>query len=393
VPDEATRPGSLPGTTDVVVIGGGIAGTAAAYHLASAGLSVMLVERNRIGGGATGAAIGVLSPPLRQPFHETVHHMGADAATELWRFALQSVAGLAELLKQRDEVEVTELDLGGGYVLAEPHTEHDLARSFEALEQAGLPVEWLPAEVVRKVSGGRGFTGGMRIDGLGAFWPDAVARALARAAADAGALVVEDVSVERVESAGDGHDVTTSGGRVRTTHVVYASHVESGRFSSHVEQHVVPIRGQGFVTAPIPRRFDGAFSTHWKLNVWRQDSAGRLVVSGWRHDAWDRSYGEREARLDDRLQSDLHRWFEAAFPVLGPLKIERRWSGLFGWTADFLPLVGAIPGSVGELATTGFSGGGLPFAFGSGRVIADLVIGRDPLPGAALLEPARFATR
>ena len=43
---------------DVVVVGGGIAGTSATYHLASRGADVVLMERGSVGGGATAAAVG-----------------------------------------------------------------------------------------------------------------------------------------------------------------------------------------------------------------------------------------------------------------------------------------------------------------------------------------------
>ncbi|HKJ03457.1 MAG TPA: FAD-dependent oxidoreductase, partial [Longimicrobiales bacterium] len=49
--------GEPPEEADVVVVGGGIAGASAAYHLASAGIRTVLLERGHIGEGATAAAI------------------------------------------------------------------------------------------------------------------------------------------------------------------------------------------------------------------------------------------------------------------------------------------------------------------------------------------------
>ena len=49
-----------------------------------------------------------------------------------------------------------------------------------------------------------------------------------------------------------------------------------------------------------------------------------------------------------------------AFPGV-ELEITGRWSGIFGWTSDYLPLVGPLPGAPDEMVITGFSGGGLPF--------------------------------
>jgi glycine/D-amino acid oxidase-like deaminating enzyme len=172
--------------------------------------------------------------------------------------------------------------------------------------------------------------------------------------------------------------------------VVYATHVDSRRFSAFVGDEIVPIRGQGMVTGPGVHTVRGAFATHWKLNVWRSDNEGRMILGGWRHDAWDRAYWKMNPEVDHHLQEDIQGWFEQAFPDLAPMDVHRRWSGIFGWTADYLPLVGPLPGRMGELVISGFSGGGLPFAFEAGRVIASIVSEGDPVPGGELLNPRRF---
>lgn len=389
-PNDLPFAGVLPEETDVVVVGGGIAGTSAAYHLAAAGVRTLLLEQGRVGEGATAAAIGVFSPPMRQPFDETVHFRGEETARRIWEFALRSVAGLGRLLTERGDAAATELDLSGGHVLADAHALHEVEGSYRALEKAGLPVEWLSGDATRALTHGRGFLGGYRIEGGGCLAPGPTAVALARAARDEGAVVVERVDVGEVRRAEGRMVVETAAGEVRCEMVVYATHVDSRRFSPFLGDEIVPIRGQGMMTEAGPPRFKGSFSTHWKLNVWRSDAQGRLVLGGWRHDAWDRSYWKTRPELDPHLQENIQGWFESTFPEAAPLPVARRWSGIFGWTADYLPLVGPLPGRTGELAISGFSGGGLPFAFESGRVIASIVSGSDPVPGSELLNPRRF---
>ncbi len=382
--------GALPTSTDVLVVGAGIAGTATAYHLARTGVDVTLVERREVGGGATAAAAGVLSAPVRQPYHETVRFMGADAARAIWDFALRSMDGMADLLEARGEADAADLDRSGGYVLSESWTDHVVWGSFQALSRAGLPVGWLSSDEVRELVGpSRGFTGGYRLEGGGALHPPAAARALGRAAAAAGAHVVEGVEVSSVQRHEGPFLVVTDQGEIRAQAVVYAAHVDSGAFLPEMGAHLTQVRGQAFQTSPLPRRFRGGFVTDWKMNVWRQAPDGRLVVSGWRHDAWERSYGQ-DAEVDPRLQNDLKAWFESTFPDLAPLEVEREWSGVFGWTADYLPLVGAVPGRPGEWMVGGFSGGGLPFAFEAGRALCHALAGGEAVAGAELLEPSRF---
>jgi len=380
----------LPGHTDVVVVGGGIAGTSTALHLARAGVDVTLLERGAVGQGATTAAVGVLSPPLRQPFHETVRFRGEDTARLIWEFALRSVKALGATLEEFGAAEEVGLDLSGGYVLAEGHTLHQMELSHQALEKAGLPVAWLTAEEVRDMVGGRGFHGGFVIEGGGALSPGPTALALARGAEAAGARIVENADVRDVEHSGGGFVCRTAKGDITAEMIVYATHVDSRRFSSFLGDEIVPIRGQGMrVTSDVPR-FNGSFSTHWKLNVWRTAPDGSLILGGWRHDAWDRSYWKTRPALDDHLQADVQHWFENSFRQGTDMEVNDRWSGIFGWTADYLPLVGPLPGRIGEMVISGFSGGGLPFAFESGRVIASIVAEGDPVPGGELLNPRRF---
>jgi len=389
-PSDLRFSGEVPERSDVVVVGGGMAGTATAFHLAAAGVKTLLLERHEIGGGTTSTAIGALSPPMRQPFDETVHFRGEEVARRIWELALRSVKGLGELLTSRGEAAATELDLSGGHVVTDAHTLHEVEQSCRCLEKAGLPVEWLSAERVRALARGRGFLGGYRIEGGGCIAPGPTARALARAAVDAGARVREGVDVTDVRRREGGMEVDTGAGVVRAEMVVYATHVDSRRFSSFLGDEIVPIRGQGMCAEPGAPVFRGSFATHWKLNVWRSDSAGRLVLGGWRHDAWDRSYWKMRPEVDPHLQENIQGWFESTFPDAAPLKVDRRWSGIFGWTADYLPLVGPLPGRTGELVIAGFSGGGLPFAFECGRVIESIVSGREAIPGSELLNPRRF---
>lgn len=381
---------SVPSETDVLVVGGGIAGTSVLYHLARNGIEATLVDRGRLAGGATEAAVGVLSPPLRQPFQETVRDQGATRARAIWSFALESVRGLGEALDEMGAAGEAELDLSGGHILAESHSREAVRRSFEALAEAGFPVSWLEADEVQALCGARGLCGAYRLEGGGALNPAATARALARWAEGRGCRVVEGVEVGEVTRDGDGLRCRTGDGEIRARMVVYATHVDSRRFSALVGEEIVPIRGQGFRAGVrgLPRQ-SGCFATHWKMNVWRQGPDGTLYVSGWRHNAWGRSYWKADPELDDRLQSDLEEWLHSVFPG-AEIEVTRRWSGVFGWTSDYLPLVGPLPGTPDELVVTGFSGGGLPFAFHAGRLLADGIAGKPPLDGARLFSPRRF---
>jgi glycine/D-amino acid oxidase-like deaminating enzyme len=374
----------------VAIIGGGVAGICAAYHLATAGVDVVVLERDVLGSGATGTSVGVLSPPLFQPFDQTVRFRGEEVARAVWEFASRSVKGLGALLETRGAAGRAGLDLAGGYVVADEESLGDMERDFAALEGAGLPVEWLSGERVREITGGDDFHGGYRIEGGGCLSPVPAVQAVAEATREAGGVILESVDVEDVRRLEGRLACDTRHGRLMTEMVVYATHVDVRRFSAFVGDEIVPIRGQAMMIETGAPVFRGAFSTHWKSNVWRSDPEGRLLIGGWRQEAWDRSYWKAKPRLDKKLQESILGWFRSSFPELERQPVARRWSGIYGWTADYLPLVGPLPGRPGEMVLSGFSGGGLSFAFEAARAIAAVVTEGETVPGAELFNPRRF---
>lgn len=392
-PDSADHGWKEVELTDVVVIGGGIGGASAALHLARTGLRVTLLERGRLAGGVIGRAVGLLSPPIRQPYQQLVFDLGVDGARELWDFSLRSVEGLSDLLRARGEAEATELDNAGGYVLAEPHTRDVVIESFEALRSAHQRVRWLTAGAVCDLTGGRGFSGGFVIEGGGAVDPVAAARRVVNAARDAGAHVREGCVPLSVEPCLHGFRIETDLGPIVSQAIVHATHCDGSGLIGDATRFLAPVRGQAFMTAPLPRRFAGGFSTEWKTNVWRQRSDGRMVASGWRHHRGGDARNPDAPSIDTRLLNELRWWFESAFPDFAPLPIEAEWSGVWHWTPDLLPLAGALPGRSGEWVVGGFGSEGLAFAFEAGRAVAHAIVGDVPVAGAALLDPFRFFRR
>ena len=121
--DSESQP--LPDSTDVVVIGGGVAGVSAALALARGGADVVLLEAGRIAGRASGRNDGQLLLGLGEHYNRIVGQFGRDGARKLWDFIERNQGGLrAEL--SADPADCG-LEVSGGLRLAEtPHEATEL---------------------------------------------------------------------------------------------------------------------------------------------------------------------------------------------------------------------------------------------------------------------------
>lgn len=369
----------LPRTASVVVVGGGVVGTSTLFHLAAAGCrDAVLVERDTLGSGSTGAAAG----GIRAQFSDELNVRIAQECTA--RFA-----------RFEDEV-------GGvigyhrcGYLFL--LREGDVARfsASVALQRSmGVATSLLtPAEAAAIVPG-------LRVDDLAAATfnpsdgcadPGAVVQAYAGAARRMGAGVVQGTSARRVVvEAGRVVGVETSSGTISCDRVVCAAGVWSRELAATVgvdlpvrpERRYVYISdlggggeggesGGAGLPGDLPLTID--FATGLYLHRERP-GAPRVLVGG----PW--------AGLDDLAPVALHR-----LPGLADAPIRPGWSGLYEMSPDHNAIVGAVTEPDGFLYATGFSGHGFQQAPVVGEYLADLALGRPPSLDLSPFSLARFS--
>ena len=189
----AVADGRCLASTDVVVIGGGVIGLAAAYYLAQAGKRVTLVERRGIGQEASGANVGLVTlfsgHPSTSPIPAPVY--------ELTRASIDAYASLGQELGVDIEYEQC-----GGVVYAQ--TEGQLAvirRAYEGYRAHGVPVEWLDARGIREREPAffsERVLGGVFCPLNGQINPLVLCRAFARGARRLGARIMLGTTVRNV---------------------------------------------------------------------------------------------------------------------------------------------------------------------------------------------------
>ena len=165
-----------PCSANVAIIGAGVVGLALAYELSRGGLRVVVVERDRVGAGASGVAAGMLAP-------------ASEAATEdeaLLDLALQSCALYPEFVQSVEEISGMNCQYRTeGTLLIALHRDHVEELEHLARRQAilGLTTRWLSAREVLELEPSltARVTGGLLAEGDRQVNPRALVAALAKA--------------------------------------------------------------------------------------------------------------------------------------------------------------------------------------------------------------------
>jgi gamma-glutamylputrescine oxidase len=349
----------------VVVVGGGVTGCACALALAQGGLHAHLHEARKIAGGASGRNGGFALRGTAVPYNQARIRLGSDAALGLWRLTERYLERLAELAGDAFR------PVGSLKLAADEAERNELRAEYEALREDGFEAEWLD-ELPSRLAGR--FPGAIRHPSDGALQPARWVRRLAALAAEAGAQVHE-------------HSRVASLDEIEATYVVVATDGYSQGLLPELEAAVRPTRGQVVVTEPLEEQlFPLPHYARHGFDYWQQLLDGRLVVGG-RRDATLEAENTAVEETTEVIQAQIE---ELIRELLGELpRITHRWAGLFGTTADGLPLVGRLGGRDGVWVAAGYSGHGNVMGLMCGELVARAILDQ-PAPELRLFDPSRF---
>lgn len=372
------RGAALPERAQVVVIGGGVIGTSIAFHLAEAGVDVVLVERDALGSGSTCRAAG----GVRAQFSDELNI----------QIAQRSLAAFRDFAR-RPGGEINLHEVGYLFVL---DREEDVA-AFEqsiALQQAhGVPSELVSPARARELCpllAGEDVLAAAYSPQDGHATPEAVVQGYAQAARAAGAHLAVGCEVLAIGSgAGEIREVVTTRGTVATSTVVCAAGAWSQAVGAlaGVELPVVPLRRQVMFTAPmdglparLPMTID--FATGFYFH---REGPGLLLGMA----DPDEEPGFHLETSDGWVER-LVEVAERRAPLIARSGIRGGWAGLYEMTPDHNALIGEAPGVSRFLYATGFSGHGFLQGPAVGEIVRDLVLRRPPFVDPSPLSAERF---
>ena len=342
-------------TADVAIIGGGVTGLACAGFVARAGARVRVLEARRVGSGASGRNGGFALRGTAVPYDR-------GRLPELVRMteeALERIADLAGDAFRR---------VGSLRLAVDDEELEALRAEHAALAEDGFAAELqargeLPAALRPHA------LGGVFHPGDGALEQGRWIRRLAALAHEAGALLHEETRVRRFD---DGR-VVAEGGTVRAGAVLVATDGYTQGLVPELDEAVVAFRGQVVSTEPLGERVVPCpIYARWGYDYFQQLPDGRIVAGG-RRDTDLEGETTREERTTDQVQRRLEDLLRDLLGGVPP--ITHRWAGLMGFTRDFLPLVGRLPGREALWASVGYSGHGNVLGFACGEAVGRAMLG------------------
>ena len=375
-------------STEVCVVGAGIAGMTTAYLLAKEGKSVVVLDDGQVGGGETSRTTAHLVNALDDRFFQLERYHGEDGI----RLAAESHGAAITLAEQicRDEgIDCDFRRLDGYLWVAGKFSEEDLDRELEAARCAGLKVEKLPR--IPNVA----FDSGpcLRFRDQAQFHPLRFLAGVAEAFVRAGGKIFGGTHVESVEGKPKRPRVKTADGHTVTADAVVVC--TNSPISDYVVTHLKMAPYRTFVIAgriprdsvPLALYWDTADPYHYVRRAAIQGDGGAggtdiLIVGG-----EDHKTGQKDD-AEERF-AHLENWTRERFPTFQ--QVEYRWSGQVMEPADSLAFTGPNPdGAENVWLHTGDSGNGITHGLMAGRLLSDMVMGRANA-WAKLYDPKRVS--
>jgi sarcosine oxidase subunit beta len=385
----------LKTTADVVVIGGGVIGTAVAYFLSKCRMDVTLIERGGIACGTSGRCEGNVLVQDKLP--------GFDC--QLARLSQELFPLIAEEIGH--DIEWTRK---GSLLVIESQEELDAAAVFcRQMAAEGLPVRMLDAYEVHEDSPNLAsdIVGGLEFACDGALNPMALSQGLSSKAEQLGAVMRTGTTVTgiRLDAGGGICRVDTDQGSIDTPRVVNAAGVWAPHIGKMIDMDipVKPRKGQilvsertfqvarraviefGYLMAKFgkggyQRRITPEMQKYGIAFVFEPTGAGNFLIGS------SRQFADMDTTVDVQLLKAMAQRAIRFFPVIRHIQIIRSYAGLRPYTPDHFPIVSEtrVPGFY---VAAGHEGDGIGLSLITGKLMAQ-IIAREPTDIS--IEPLRL---
>jgi glycine/D-amino acid oxidase-like deaminating enzyme len=359
-------------STEVVIMGAGISGALAAWHLCHAGFKTVIVDKRHVGMGSTAASTALLQYEIDTPLSDLIIKRGERDAVRSYQLCLKAIYDLEEICGGWPEVAFIRRPS-----LQYASHKKDVAllkKEYELRKQHGIAVQLLDAIDIKNKFG---------------FEKDAAI--LSRDAAEVKSYSLTHALLHRCQSLGlevydhtaithfseNKHGVelkTEDGKKIKARKLVIACGYESARY---IPRKIQTLQST-YAIVSEPR----TTNHHWYQNalIWetarpylylRTTDDNRILIGG-----KDDNFSDPRRR--DKALPAKARALEQAFKKLLPgihFRTDFKWAGTFASTKDGLPYIGCLPGKPHTYFALGLGGNGITFSVLAAQIITRMALG------------------
>jgi glycine/D-amino acid oxidase-like deaminating enzyme len=364
--------------TEVVIIGGGITGTSAGYHLEKKGVDFALVEMGNMASGSTGSSTGGLVPGTELDLWQAIDKFGTSKALLLWEETRKFI-GYIEGMVKKEHIDCDFNRVESFYLAVEKKHLKFIERECRLSKRYGFNVDMLDRKEMRdQVGVSDSFYGGMVYRDNAEVNPVRYARSLAGKIRKG--TIYENTPVMKIRRSQGGFIVETKNGRISCKKLILATEAYTNDLKLF-RAPMIRIRDRVIATERLSRKAmdEIRFS---KKQLWGSDvlynflrttADNRVCITG-----KDVGAGGKLGPISQKDIEELRGELAGYFPSLKDVRVERVWDGYLGLPVRLLPLIGRDPKYDSLFYSIGYGGHGMVFGTLGGKMVADICCGDQP---------------
>lgn len=366
-------------TADVAIVGGGIAGILLAYLLSKEGKSVVLVEAEEIGSGATAYTTAHLTEEIDTSISDLAKMFGPEKA----KLVRKSHAAAIDLIENIVKTEKIDCE----FIRCPAYVYATTEKQFAAISEDAKTARHFDFEAAACEDENLNLDnfGYVKIPDQAKFHPLKFLYALAEIAAKAGVQIFEKTEAREIIPEQNHVTVLAAKGKIQATHAIVATYnpfnqpastyFKKGMYKSYVLSLKIPKH------ALAEALYWDASNPYYYFRIDPQKNYDRMILGGADH--------RREFPIDEEKNFDaLKNHLQDILPDV-MYQVETKWTGSILEPADGLALIGEYKPR--QLMAAAFSGNGMTYAAIAGMILRDKILGREN-PWAEIYNPKRPLT-
>ncbi|MGA2919586.1 MAG: FAD-binding oxidoreductase [Candidatus Sulfotelmatobacter sp.] len=371
----------LPERVDVAVIGAGFTGLSAARTLAKRGASVVVLESETIGWGASSRNGGMVLSGMKLGVNKLISRYGRELTQRMYAASLETIDCVERIVRQ----EAIDCDFSRcGHLEVACKQKHfdDYARQAEVIaREFNHQLRVVQRQELSTEIGSTIYYGGMVDEVSAGVNPARYVAGCARAALKAGAAIFERARVAALQresrQGASGWKITTSRGALWAREVFVATSGYTGKATPALQKRIIPIGSFIITTEVLPQALAHELSPRKRmiydsknyLYYYRLSPDSRMLFGG------RAAFFPENDQTVRRSAEILRRGMIDVYPQLGEIKVEYVWGGTLDFAFDIMPHAGQIDGMY---YAVGYAGHGVAMATYQGQKMAELIAGDKP---------------